>query len=152
MHISILEERADTPDAMQLIAELDDTLNPFYPPESRHGYSVEKLLQQSVTFFVLRCDDRPAGCVGVQRFGRDYAEIKRMFVRADYRGLGLGKRLLDHLAQHTRQHGITVLRLETGIHQEAAVRLYEGMGFVRCSRFGDYPDDPLSLFYEKQLG
>ena len=53
MTISILPERPDTPDAQMLIAELEAHLEPYYPKTSRHGYSVEKLLQQNVAFF---CD------------------------------------------------------------------------------------------------
>jgi putative acetyltransferase len=151
MPITIVEARPDSADAIELIAELDETLAPFYPVESRHGYSVEKLLNEGVAFFVLRRDDVAAGCGGVQLFGTDYAELKRMYVRPEYRGLGLGKRLVNHLAAYSRQRGITVLRLETGIYQEAAVALYEQMGFKRIPPFGNYREDPVSLCYEKQL-
>jgi ribosomal protein S18 acetylase RimI-like enzyme len=72
-------------------------------------------------------------------------------VRPPFRGLGYGKVLLDHLADHARIAGIALLRLETGIHQLAAIRLYERWGFRRIGPFGDYVDDPLSLFYEKRI-
>ena len=74
-----------------------------------------------------------------------------MYVRSRFRGLGYGKLLVDHLADHARAHGVGLLRLETGIHQTAAIRLYEGLGFQRIPPFGDYIDDPLSLFYEKRI-
>ena len=151
MSITIIQERPDTADAMQLINELEMTLAPYYPTESRHGYSVEKLLHQGVAFFVTRHDDVPAGCGGVQLFGSDYAELKRMYVRSQFRGLGLAKRLLTHLADYSRENGVTLLRLETGIYQEAAIGLYEQAGFYRIPPFGDYRDDPLSVFFEKNL-
>lgn len=151
MSIAIVEERPDSADAMRLIAELETTLAPHYPPESRHGYSVEKLLRESVAFFVARHDDTPAGCGGVQFFGTEYAEVKRMYVRPRYRGLGLGKLLLNHLAEYSRQRGITVLRLETGIHQDAAIGLYGHVGFQRIPPFGAYREGPLSVFFEKHL-
>ena len=44
-----------------------------------------------------------------------------------------------------------VLRLETGVHQHEAIGLYERMDFRRIRPFGDYTDDPLSLYYEKRL-
>ena len=59
--------------------------------------------------------------------------------------------MLTHLAGYTRNHGIGLLRLETGIHQREAIRLYERIGFQRIPPFGPYTNDPLSLFYEKQL-
>jgi putative acetyltransferase len=146
----ITPERPDSADAISLIDELEAHLDPFYPPQSRHGYSVEKLLAQSVAFFVLRENDTPAGCGGIQLFGVAYGEIKRMYVRPRFRGLGFGKLLLDHLADHARAQGVSLLRLETGIHQAAAIGLYERAGFQRIPPFGAYVEDPLSLFFEKR--
>jgi putative acetyltransferase len=148
----ITRERPDSPDAVALIAELEAHLEPLYPAESRHGFSVEKLLAQAVAFFVLRRDGTPAGCGGIKLCGTAYGELKRMYVRPRFRGLGFGKLLLDHLADHARAQGVDLLRLETGIHQTAAISLYEGEGFQRIPPFGDYVEDPLSLFYEKRIG
>jgi len=147
----IVEERPDSAEAAQLIAELDDVLTPLYPRASRHGYSVDKLLAEGVAFFVLRQDGAPAGCGGLLLVGAEYGEVKRMYVRPQFRGQGLGQRLLDHLADYARQRGLGVLRLETGIHQAAAIRLYERAGFQRIRPFGPYRPDPLSLCFEKQL-
>jgi putative acetyltransferase len=151
MSAIITRERPDSADAITLINELEAHLDPLYPRESRHGYSVEKLIAQDVVFFVLRHNDTPAGCGGIQLFGTDYGELKRMYLRPQFRGLGFGKLLLDHLAEYARAHGVGLLRLETGIHQAAAIGLYEQMGFQRIPPFGAYVEDPLSLFYEKRI-
>jgi ribosomal protein S18 acetylase RimI-like enzyme len=74
-----------------------------------------------------------------------------MYVRPTFRGRNFGEQLVEHLAEYARLHGISVLRLETGIHQAAAIRLYERLGFQRIPPFGDYFDDPLSLCYEKTI-
>jgi GNAT superfamily N-acetyltransferase len=144
-------ERPDTADARALIAELDDHLGGLYPQESRHGYSVEKLLAEGVAFFVIRENGVPAGCGGVMLVGAEYAELKRMYVRPRFRGTGLAKRMLNHLTDYARGRGIALLRLETGIHQQAAIALYERAGFRRIAPFADYTDDPLSRCYEKRL-
>jgi GNAT superfamily N-acetyltransferase len=151
MSAIITRERPDSADAIDLITELEAHLDPLYPAKSRHGYSVEKLIAQAVAFFVLRENEAPAGCGGIQLFGTEYGELKRMYVRPRFRGLGFGKLLLDHLADYARTHGVGLVRLETGIHQTAAIRLYERMGFQRIPPFGDYVEDPLSLFYEKRI-
>ena len=148
----IIPERPDTPDAIMLIEELEAHLEPFYPQTSRHGYSVEKLIQQRVAFFVMRHDGVAAGCGGVQFYGTEYGEIKRMFVRPQFRGLGLAKLMLDHLETHAREYNIRLLRLETGIHQKEAIGLYERMGFQSIPPFGEYIEDPLSKFFEKRIG
>lgn len=147
----IVSERPDTPDAIMLIEGLEEHLAPFYPTTSRHGYSVEKLIKQGVAFFVTRVDDVPAGCGGVQFFGTAYGELKRMFVRPQFRGLGLAKLMLEHLEQYARDHNIKILRLETGIHQKEAIGLYERVGYQSIPPFGEYVDDPLSRFFEKRI-
>jgi GNAT superfamily N-acetyltransferase len=147
----ISPERPDSPDARALIDELQADLEPLYPPKSCHGYSVEKLIAQGVAFFVLRHESEPAGCGGVQFYGRDYGEIKRMYVRPRHRGLGLAWQMLNHLAGYARGRGASLLRLETGIYQPAAIGLYEGAGFKRIASFGAYREDPLSRYYEKRL-
>jgi len=151
MTTTIIPERPNTADSQMLIAELEEHLAPFYPATSRHGYSVEKLIKQGVAFFVIRQDGIPAGCGGVQFFGTEYGELKRMFVRPEFRGLGLAKLMVEHLEAYTREHQIKTLRLETGIHQLEAIGLYERMGFKSIPPFGDYVDDPLSKFFEKKI-
>ena len=151
MAIVIAEERPDTPDAVALIGELDTHLGALYAVESRHGFSVEKLLRDGVHFFVARDDGHAAGCGGVLLVGREYAEVKRMYVRPACRGRRIGQLVLDHLVEHARQRGFHVIRLETGIHQREAIALYERSGFRRIPPFGPYRVDPVSLCYEKLL-
>lgn len=149
--ISIIGERPDSAEAISLIEELESHLAALYPQESRHGYSVEKLLREGVAFFLIRVNGDAVGCGGVQLFGRDYGEIKRMYVRPEYQGIGLARAMLDHLAAHAKSHGVDLLRLETGIHQDAAIALYTKCGFQKIPAFGNYREDPLSIFFEKRL-
>jgi len=150
---TITPERPNTPDALALIAELGEALNdPRVPLTSRHGYSVDKLLLTGVAFFVTRCDGLPAGCGGLQVFEAEgYGEVKRMYVRPAFRGLGLAKLMLEHLTQYAQARGLTLLRLETGIYQTEALGLYQRMGFYLIPAFGEYQPDELSRFFEKQL-
>lgn len=151
MTVEIKLERPDTPDAIALIQELEGELEGFYPSESRHGLSVQKLIQLNVAFFITRKDGLPAGCGGVQFFGKEYGEVKRMYVRPAFRGFGLAKLMLEELSKHTKENGIYKLRLETGIHQKDAIALYRKWGFKEIAHFGEYNEDPLSLFFEKEI-
>ncbi|BAZ26219.1 GCN5-like N-acetyltransferase [Kalymmatonema gypsitolerans NIES-4073] len=151
MSAIITSERPDTFDAISLITELEAVLEPLYPCESRHGFSVDKLLAEDVAFFLLRANKTPACCGGIKLVGSEYGEIKRMYVRPQFRGLGFAKLMLNHLADYAHAHNITLLRLETGVHQQEAIGLYEQVGFYRIPPFGPYTDDPLSLCYEKRL-
>ena len=64
---------------------------------------------------------------------------------------GFAKQMLDHLAAHSQENGVHVLRLETGVYQDAAIKLYERYGFKRIPPFGDYVAGKDNLFYEKTL-
>ena len=151
MAIRIVEVSPDSADAVQLIGELDDHLLAHpYPPQSRHAFSVDKLMREGVVFFITYYEGQLAGCGGVKMFD-DYGEVKRMFVRPVHRGRGLGKAMLNRLAEYARSKGAKVLRLETGIYEVEAIGLYESWGFSRRTPFGEYVEDPLSVYLEKQL-
>ena len=152
MPLTILEASPDSPEAVALINELDDHLNQLpYPERSRHAYSIDKLVREGVAFFVARYEGKSAACGGIKLFATDYAEVKRMYVRPVYRGLGLGKAMLNHLAQYARERQVSLLRLETGIYQTEAIGLYDGYGFERRPPFGEYEEDPMSVYFEKSI-
>ena len=152
MSVTIEEVQPDCVDAVELIRELDEHLDQQpYTASSRHAFSVDKLVREGVVFFLAYYLDQLAGCGGVKLFARDYAEVKRMFVRPTYRGLGVGMKILDRLAEHTQANNIELLRLETGIYQKEAIGLYEKYGFKRRPPFGEYREDPLSIYFEKSL-
>ena len=58
---------------------------------------------------------------------------------------------MEHLADYAREHGIPILRLETGVYQPEAIGLYERMGYQRIGPFGEYKEDPLSVYFEKRI-
>src|SRR5688572_33280765 len=114
--IEIVEVAPDSPDAVELIGELDAHLMAHpYPPQSRHAFSVEKLLREQVVFFVTRYERQLAGCGGIKMFGTGYGAVKGAFVRSEVRGRGLGKWLVRRLVAYELQQGTGVLRLEAGL-------------------------------------
>lgn len=151
MSLVIQQESPDSSVAVQLITELESHLESFgYPAESRHGYSVDKLIREGVAFFVMHYHDKPVGCGGIQLF-TDYGEVKRMFVRPSEQRRGYAEAMLRHLADYATLYGVRRLRLETGIHQIPAIKLYEKFGFQRCGPFGEYREDPNSVYMEMVL-
>lgn len=144
-------ESPDQPEVRAMLEKLDAYCAALYPLESNHLLDIASLLAGDVLFLVARdVEGRAAGCAAlVSRAG--YGEVKRMYVDEARRGLGTGRKLLEHLAMFAKMSGVGVLKLETGIHQPEAIALYERFGFTRCGPFGDYQSDPLSLFMEKRL-
>jgi putative acetyltransferase len=139
-----------SPHARALIAQLDAYQTALYPAESNHLLPMEALQEPNVTFLLARVEGVVAACGAFVHQG-DYAEIKRMYVLPAFRGLKLGRRILDELEARIRAAGLALARLETGVSQPEALGLYEKAGYVRRGPFGDYPDDPLSVYMEKGL-
>ncbi|HEU0185127.1 MAG TPA: GNAT family N-acetyltransferase [Blastocatellia bacterium] len=140
-----------SPPALDLIELLDNYLTGLYPAESNHLLSVEALRQPNVTFLTASVDGAVAGCGSFVNQGGEYAEIKRMFVLPEFRGLKLGRRILDEIENLARASGLELARLETGIYQPEALHLYKNAGYQPRGPFGDYAEDPLSIFMEKKL-
>lgn len=139
------------PEAGELIRESDAVAQALYPAESNHLVDADALAQPHVIFCVARLEGVIIGCGAAVLKPEGYAEIKRMFVRQAARGYGVGRQILAFLEDQVRGRGVGVTRLETGVYSHEAIRLYEQMGYVKIGPFADYWDDPLSVFYEKQL-
>jgi putative acetyltransferase len=137
-------------DIRALLAQSDAFAQALYPPKSNHLVSAEELVAEGVHFVVARAAGTIVGC-GALRKNPPEGEVKRMFVTAQARGLGVGAAILAALEAVARAEGIAVLRLETGIHNLAALQLYNRAGYVERHAFPPYGPDPLSVFMEKQL-
>ena len=148
--LTIAVERAEREDVRALLHTVWSWSAELYPPESRHGLDLAAYERPEVTLFVAREEGVALGCGAYQLQGDGSAEVKSMFVVPQARGRGIGRAILAAIEQALRGR-VTMLRLETGIKQDAAIRLYESAGFRRRGPFGSYRDDPLSVFMEKPL-
>ena len=144
-------EPVDQADIIALIDALDAYQGSLYPPESNYHLSVAELQASNVLFSVARDDDGTAlGCGAIVLLD-GYGELKRMYVNPVHRGRGTAKVIITFLEQQAAHRGCTIFRLETGIHQAEALGLYERAGYARREPYGDYPNDPLSVFMEKKI-
>ncbi|MFZ4284789.1 GNAT family N-acetyltransferase [Variovorax sp. HJSM1_2] len=144
-------EPADQADVVRLVEALDAHQKPLYPPECHYGIPIAALVQPNVLFAVARDDAGQAVACGAIVLGEDFGELKRMFVQPAHRGQGLAQGILEFLQAQALARGCSQVMLETGIRQPEAIGLYERSGFVRRGPFGDYPDDPLSVFMAKNI-
>ena len=145
-------EHPDQSDVARLIKELDTYQTPLYPLSSHHGIDMAALCEPNVVFAVARSDDGQAVGCGAVVLGGEYGEIKRMYVRPGSRGQGIAKALLAFLESQASLQGLTAFKLETGSKQSEAIDLYSRSGYVPCGPFGEYTEDPNSVFMSKDTG
>jgi DNA-binding MarR family transcriptional regulator/GNAT superfamily N-acetyltransferase len=81
----------------------------------------------------------PVGCGAVKHQPHEVTDIKRMWVAESARGLGLGRRLLEHLERLAREHGSREAHLETSDVLPEAIALYRSAGYVEVPPFNDEP-------------
>lgn len=144
-------ESPHSDDVLALLRQGDEFALALYPAESYYGLDLEALEADGVSLFVARDGGAALGTVAVVDRGDGSAEIKRMFVTDEARGLGIGRGLLEALEAHARHSGLSTLQLETGLPQVAAIALYEKLGYEQIPRFGKYVDDPTSYCMQKHL-
>jgi putative acetyltransferase len=150
--VDIAEEPADRPEVHALIRQSDMYFSSLYPAASNHLVDIVALSEPDVRFVVARRGGVAVGC-GALVIGADgEAELKRMFVIPEARGLKLGSRILDALEAAGAAESVRVLRLETGVRQPEALALYRRHGYTERGPFGPYQRDPLSTFFEKWIG
>jgi len=157
MEIALEISLAVKPDGevRSLVSELNDELGALYPPEQRHGLALDAIFAPHIHFFLAHRDGEAVGCGGVALFD-DFAEVKRMYVRPKARGQGVADAIVAKLIGVTRDAGLSVLRLETGIRSFPALAFYRRSGFRDCAAFEPYaslPPDQVagSAFLEMRL-
>ena len=148
---TIKREDPSRSDVVELLQHGEAEAARLYPAESNHHLPLDALRKSAVYFLVARDLEGRASATGALVFHEDWAEIKRMWVEENARGLGLSKALLGALTAKAQEVRIKIMRLETGVMSHAALSLYEKAGFQRCDPFTDYKPDPVSVFMQKVL-
>jgi len=148
--VGVTIREAQSADVVHLISESTRLLLSLYPEESNHFVDAEDLNEPGNLLLAAHEGNAIVGCVGYVDTG-DCIEIKRLFVDPLFRGKGIARALMADLEARAIHAGHRIARLETGIHQPESLALYEALGYQIRGPFGDYVDDPLSIFMEKHL-
>ena len=133
-------------------AELDARFPDGFDAGSQSTKDAELLSPPDGVFVVAVSDGAPVACGGVQAITGDgvtYGEIKRMWVHDDWRGAGLGSRLLRHLEAAAADLGHGLVRLDTNDALVEAIAMYQRAGYTEIERYNDNPY--ARHFFEKPL-
>lgn len=131
-----------------LLEEHLRNMHALSPRESVHALDLARLRDPAITFWSAWDGDILLGCAALRQLDAQHGEIKSMRTPDAQRRRGAGKALLHHIIAEAHTRGYQRLSLETGSQPGflPAQTLYAQAGFVRCGPFGDYREDPNSVF------
>lgn len=152
-HIVVAEVDPQGQDALVLLREAALEARGLYPeshlpddPWPTNGPTPPRGL-----YLIAYREGRAVGMGAHRPIDASISEVRRMYVLREARTRGVAQALLQAIEAHARTQGFACLRLETGMRQGPAIRLYERAGFVRIPAFGPYVEDPTSVCFEKAL-
>jgi putative acetyltransferase len=151
-----------------MILELDDLTRPavhallnehlqsmyaLSPPESVHALDLERLRQPEITFWTAWEGPLLLGCGAIKELDARHGEVKSMRTPIAQRRQGAGRAILARIVEVAKSRAYERLSLETGSMDafRPAQKLYESFGFSYCGPFGDYTEDPNSVFMTLRL-
>jgi DNA-binding MarR family transcriptional regulator len=121
----------------QYFAEIGERFDAGFDPLQSSSPDVAEFTPPEGLFLVARLRDRPVGCGALRFKPGQPADLKRMWIARDVRGIGLGRRTLRELERHAAEHGATAVRLETNRNLPEAVGLYRSSGYAEVEPFND---------------
>jgi putative acetyltransferase len=136
------------PEVHDLLEEHVRNMLELSPRESMHALDSDGLRQPDITFWTVWSGNSLLGCGALRELSPAHGEIKSMRTASAHRRQGVGRAMLAHIIAEATKRRYHRLSLETGSMEafEPAQKLYESFGFTYCPPFGDYVEDPNSVF------
>jgi putative acetyltransferase len=148
--IQIVRCDTENTDFKDLIYQLDLDLNNRYG-ELQIEYDKYNKIELIDAVVIAYDDTNPVGCGCFKKYSDITAEIKRMFVKKDYRGKGVAKLILDNLENWAKDKNFKKVILETGKKQVEAIKFYTKLSYKPIDNFGQYIGNDNSLCMLKEI-
>ncbi|MBF4507245.1 GNAT family N-acetyltransferase [Flavobacterium sp. JLP] len=136
-NIKVVKTTSENPDFISLIETFDTFLWERYP-ELKKDYWGNNLIEFNPNVIVVYLDKKPVGCGCFKKYNKNTAELKRMFVSPEARGLGLAQLIILELEKEARNNGFEIFILETLYKQVEAISLYQKVGFNIVDNYEPY--------------
>lgn len=101
--------------------------------------------------YLCKVDGKSAGCIALRKLSDSKCEMKRLFIRPEFRGLHIGSILVDHVIADAREIGYREMYLDTIPQFRSAIEIYKSRGFEETARYNDSPEELPTLFFIKML-
>jgi|GEM_PF-549114 len=148
--LDLQKTSSDNPDFIALVKLLDEELRAEY--QQLHDFykqfnKIDKLNNVVVAYL----NDIPVACGAIKKYDDNTAEVKRMFVKTEFRGQKIASKVLELLELWAAELGFEHCLLETGIRQQSALELYKKSGYVIIPNYGQYTGVESSICMMKSL-
>ncbi len=139
-------------DFVELCHSLDNFLNELVGgEENRAAYVPYNKLDDIHNVILAYDNDIPVGSASFKKYDDECAEVKRVFIKEEYRGKGISNKLMELLEDLARKKGYKYLILESGEPLVAAMALYRKIGYEVIPNYGQYKDMKDSICMRKAL-
>jgi len=150
--ISELEEN-DIVEVKKLIQEYINWINidlSFQDIETEMFTFPGKYQKPDGIFLVAKYENAIVGCVGYRKINNEICEMKRLYVKDEYKGKGIGASLIKEVMKSAKNQGYRKMRLDTLEKMESAIKLYKRYGFHEIEQYINNPING-AKFMEKEL-
>jgi len=148
--IKLKRTDSDNEDFRLLIGELDKELWSRYD-NLQAIYHKHNIIENNKNVLVAYKDELAVGCGCFKKYNEETVEIKRMYVKLEYRGQKIARLILDALERWAIELNISATILETGTKQAEAIHLYLKSGYIVVENYGPYKNLQDSVCMQKNL-
>ena len=140
-------------DAIELFQEYANTLNISL---SFQNFDEELKIINSMYGSPTGClllvydNELPVACAAYRKIGEDICELKRMYIKPNYRRKGIGQEIMNILCTRSKLNGYRIMRLDTLDTMTPAIKLYSNNGFYKIEAYYHNPNEGV-VYMEKSL-
>ena len=148
-----IENNFDDPQVNELLVNHFIELRSVSPEGSTHVLDIPGLKDPSIKFWSLWENEKLVGCGALKFLDKKHGEFKSIRIADNFRGKGLGVKIIDHLITEAKKLNIEKLSIETGSGSffYSARKLFQKCGFKPCEPFAHYKEDPNSCYFTLDL-